>query len=157
MFCGSLPRPFHLPLINRISALTKLFSARKAQKTTSNLLKKARVATGFFHLYCTQTFQEWMALTGQVSSQAPQSIQVSGSITCLFPCSLMALTGQESSHAPQFVQSSVIVKAMVHLPYKVCLPDGIFKFVARRRINVQQRIWHYSACGFLHKIILNSG
>jgi hypothetical protein len=157
MFCGSLPRPFHLTLINRISALTKLFSARKAQKITSNLLKKSPCRHGLFPLYCTQTFQEWMALTGQVSSQAPQSMQVSGSITCLFPCSLMALTGQESSHAPQFVQSSVIVKAMVHLPYKVCLPDGIFKCVARPRINVQQRIWPCSACGLLNKIVLNSG
>jgi hypothetical protein len=50
-----------------------------------------------------------MALTGQVSTQAPQSIQVSASMTRLLPCSLIAFTGQESSQAAQLVQSSVIV------------------------------------------------
>jgi len=50
-----------------------------------------------------------MALTGHVSTQAPQSMQVSASITLLAPCSLMALTGQESSQAAQLVQSSEIL------------------------------------------------
>jgi hypothetical protein len=53
--------------------------------------------------------QAWIALTGQVSTQAPQSMQVSASIARLSPASLMALTGQDSSHAPQLMHSSVIV------------------------------------------------
>jgi hypothetical protein len=54
-----------------------------------------------------------MQLTGQVSTQAPQSMQVSAAITLLSPDSLMALTGQESSQAPQLMHSSVIVCAKV--------------------------------------------
>jgi hypothetical protein len=49
-----------------------------------------------------------MALTGQVSMQAPQSMQVSGSILCLSPAGAMELTGQLSTQAPQLVQSSLI-------------------------------------------------
>jgi len=49
-----------------------------------------------------------MALTGQVSTQAPQSMQVSASILCLSPASAMELTGQLSTQAPQLVQSSLI-------------------------------------------------
>jgi len=50
-----------------------------------------------------------MALTGQVSTHAPQSMQVSVSIALFSPTSLMALTGQESSHAPQLMHSSEIL------------------------------------------------
>jgi hypothetical protein len=49
-----------------------------------------------------------MALTGQVSTHAPQSMQVSGSMTLFSPTSLMALVGQDSSHAPQLMHSSEI-------------------------------------------------
>jgi hypothetical protein len=49
-----------------------------------------------------------IAVTGQVSTHAPQSMQVSASITLFSPTSLMALVGQESSHAPQLMHSSVI-------------------------------------------------
>jgi len=50
-----------------------------------------------------------MALTGHVSTHAPQSIQVSASITRFSPCSLIEFTGQESSHAPQLMHSSEIL------------------------------------------------
>lgn len=57
-----------------------------------------------------------IALTGQVSTQAPQSMQVSAAITLLSPASLIELTGQESSHAPQLMHSSVMVCAkVIHL------------------------------------------
>jgi hypothetical protein len=50
-----------------------------------------------------------MAFTGQVSTHAPQSMQVSESIALFSPTSLIALTGQESSHAPQLMHSSEIL------------------------------------------------
>jgi hypothetical protein len=50
-----------------------------------------------------------IAFTGQVSTQAPQSIQVSASIARFSPASLIAFTGQESSHAPQLMHSSEMV------------------------------------------------
>jgi hypothetical protein len=50
-----------------------------------------------------------IALTGQVSTQAPQSMQLSASITLLSPASAIAPTGQESSHAPQLMHSSEMV------------------------------------------------
>lgn len=53
--------------------------------------------------------QALIALTGQVSTHAPQSMQVSASIARLSPCSLIAFTGQESSHAPQLMHSSEIL------------------------------------------------
>jgi hypothetical protein len=49
-----------------------------------------------------------IAVTGQVSTHAPQSMQVSASIALFSPTSLMALVGQESSHAPQLMHSSDI-------------------------------------------------
>jgi hypothetical protein len=49
-----------------------------------------------------------IAVTGQVSTHAPQSMQVSASIALFSPISLMALVGQESSHAPQLMHSSEI-------------------------------------------------
>jgi hypothetical protein len=54
-----------------------------------------------------------MAFTGQVSTQAPQSMQVSWSILRLSPASLIAFTGQDSSQAPQLMHSSVMVWAKV--------------------------------------------
>jgi hypothetical protein len=63
-----------------------------------------------------------MALTGQVSTHAPQSMQVSAAIVRLSPASLMAFTGQESSHAPQLMHSSEIVCAkVIHLPHGTIL------------------------------------
>jgi uncharacterized protein YsxB (DUF464 family) len=57
-----------------------------------------------------------IALTGQVSTHAPQSMQVSAAIPLLSPASAMAFTGQESSHAPQLMHSSEIVCAnVIHL------------------------------------------
>jgi hypothetical protein len=49
-----------------------------------------------------------MALTGQVSTQAPQSMQVSASILWTSPAEAMLLTGQLSTQAPQLVQSLLI-------------------------------------------------
>jgi len=49
-----------------------------------------------------------IAVTGQVSTHAPQSMQVSASIALFSPASLIALVGQESSHAPQLMHSSEI-------------------------------------------------
>jgi hypothetical protein len=71
-----------------------------------------------------QDNQAWIAFTGQVSTHAPQSMQVSASMTRLLPCSLMALTGQESSHAAQLVQSSVMVWDTVFPPSKIVFPAG---------------------------------
>jgi len=51
----------------------------------------------------------WMASTGQESTQAPQSMQMAGSIARASPCSLMALTGQVSSQAPQLMHASVML------------------------------------------------
>lgn len=50
-----------------------------------------------------------MALTGQESMQAPQSMQVPASITRTSPFSLIAVTGQTGSHAPQLMHSDVMV------------------------------------------------
>jgi len=61
------------------------------------------------YFFCDQAYQALMAFTGHVSTHAPQSMQVSASITRLSPCSLMELTGQESSHAPQLMHSSEIL------------------------------------------------
>ena len=83
-------------------------------------IKKALDFEGFFYS-CNNADQEWIAFTGQVSTQAPQSIQVSASITRLSPCSLMEFTGHESSHAAQLVQSSVMVWATTSPPQKIML------------------------------------
>jgi hypothetical protein len=53
-------------------------------------------------------YSGFMASTGQTSSQAPQSMHSSISITCLPPCSLIASTGHTPSHAPQLLHSSVM-------------------------------------------------
>jgi hypothetical protein len=65
--------------------------------------------TGLF-LHCFgQNQGALMALTGQESTHAAQSMHVSASITRFSPTSLMALTGQVSSQAPQLMHSSEIV------------------------------------------------
>ena len=53
------------------------------------------------------------APTGQVSAQAPQSMQASSSITYLPSPSLIASTGQPAAHAPQEMHSSEILYAIV--------------------------------------------
>lgn len=50
-----------------------------------------------------------IAPTGQVLSQAPQSMQVSGSITYWVSPAEMAPVGQTDSHAPQEMQASEIL------------------------------------------------
>lgn len=50
--------------------------------------------------------------TGQVSAQAPQSMQVAASITYLPSPSEIAFTGQPSAQAPQLMQSSEILYAI---------------------------------------------
>ena len=50
-----------------------------------------------------------IASDGQTSTQAPQSVQVSASITYLPSPSLIASTGHSLSHAPQEMHSSLIV------------------------------------------------
>src|SRR6185369_17317977 len=84
-----------------------------------------------------------MALTGHVSTHAPQSIQVPASIARFSPCSLMALTGQESSHAPQLMHSSEIVSAKEFTPFFFSLylelSKNIFYFLTRFALNVQQK------------------
>jgi hypothetical protein len=62
-----------------------------------------------FYPTCWVDYPALIALTGQVSTQAPQSMQVSPSMARLSPTSLIALTGQESSHAPQLMHSSEIL------------------------------------------------
>jgi hypothetical protein len=55
------------------------------------------------------TYAAEMAFTGQVSTHAPQSMQVSASMLCLVSPALIAFTGQESAHAPQLMHSSEIL------------------------------------------------
>lgn len=81
-----------------------------------------------------------MADTGQVSTQAPQSIQVSASITRLLSCSLIAFTGHESSHAAQFVQSSVMEWDTVSPPYKSCFPMENHYFLSQLIFKVYTKI-----------------
>ena len=50
-----------------------------------------------------------MALTGQVSIHAPQSMQVAASMTRTSPFSLIAETGQTGSQAPQLMHSALIL------------------------------------------------
>jgi hypothetical protein len=60
-----------------------------------------------------------IASVGQLSVQAPQSMQVSASIMYLSSPSLIAPTGHVSTHAPQEIQASVILKAIILPP--LCL------------------------------------
>jgi len=70
-------------------------------------LKKAGYA-GLFQLVCRVGQAAEIATTGHVSTHAPQSMQVSASMTLVSPFSEMAFVGQESSHAPQLIHSSEI-------------------------------------------------
>lgn len=81
-----------------------------------------------------------MAFTGQVSTQAPQSIQESASITRLLPSSLMAFTGHESSHAAQLVQSSVMEWDTVSPPSKIGFHVENYFFLAQLPSKVYTRI-----------------
>ena len=65
-----------------------------------------------------------MASTGQESMQAPQSVQVSASITNWSSPWLMASTGQVDSQAPQEMHSPEITWAMVLL---LILGYGFFR------------------------------
>jgi hypothetical protein len=73
-------------------------------------MKKAASGDAAFFIFAMVVSDQaaLMALTGQVSTQAPQSMQVSPSILCLPLPSAMALTGQLSTQAPQLVQSLLI-------------------------------------------------
>src|SRR6185369_13298657 len=97
-----------------------------------------------------------MAFTGQVSTQAPQSMQVSASITRLLPCSLMAFTGQESSHAAQLVQSSVMVWDTVHLLLRLAFLSENILFIPDSRFVVQPRLHCRSAHDFRKCVEFNS-
>jgi hypothetical protein len=72
------------------------------------LNEKGRTFAGLFHLVIEAGQAAEIATTGQVSTHAPQSMQVSASMTLVSPFSLMAFVGQESSHAPQLIHSSDI-------------------------------------------------
>lgn len=49
-----------------------------------------------------------MASTGQTSTQEPQSVQASASISYFPSPSLIASTGHSLAHAPQLIHSSLI-------------------------------------------------
>jgi hypothetical protein len=74
---------------------------------SSSSQKKAAgmFAGGLFHCRYRSSYAAEIALTGQVSTQAPQSMQVSASMLCLPLPSAIAFTGHESTQAPQLVQS----------------------------------------------------
>ena len=65
-----------------------------------------------FPLFCLPDYSPLMAPTGQPSSQAPQSMQTSGSIWYWVSPWEIAFTGQVSAQAPQEMQSSEILCAM---------------------------------------------
>jgi hypothetical protein len=65
-----------------------------------------------------------MASTGQVSIQAPQSMQVEASMTRASPFSLIELTGHTGSHAPQLIQSAVIVWAKSVTSFQLGAPSS---------------------------------
>lgn|GEM_PF-2681565 len=82
-------------------------------------------------------------MTGQASTQPPQSMHVSASITCLPPCSLIAFTGQTSSHAPQLMQSSLIECATVSPPIKIIKPyptGFIFSITHQKQLSSKENI-----------------
>jgi len=55
-----------------------------------------------------------MQLTGQLETQAPQSMQTAGSITLLPFFSDIALTGQVPSQAPQLIQASALILCAIN-------------------------------------------
>jgi hypothetical protein len=54
--------------------------------------------------------------TGQTSAQAPQLVQVSGSMNRTSPFSLIASTGHSGSQAPQFVHSLASILYAIYFP-----------------------------------------
>ena len=52
------------------------------------------------------------AATGQTEAQAPQSMQISASITWMLSPSVIASTGHAAIHAPQLTHSSLIKYAI---------------------------------------------
>jgi hypothetical protein len=64
---------------------------------------------GLFSAHGNESYAALIALTGQVLSQVPQSVQVSGSITYLLSPALIASTGHTLSQAPHIVQSFEII------------------------------------------------
>ena len=62
----------------------------------------------FSEMFRPEAQPSWGAPTGQVPAQAPQSMQVSGSITYLPSPSEIAPTGQSLAQAPQAIHSSLI-------------------------------------------------
>jgi len=71
--------------------------------------KFIRASLGLRYLLDYSLTPSLMQFTGHVSTQAPQSMQPSSSITLLLSDSVIAPTGQESSHAPQLMHSSEMV------------------------------------------------
>jgi hypothetical protein len=67
------------------------------------------------------TAYSWdMASTGQVSAQAPQSMQASGSITYWSAPWEIASTGQFGAQAPQETQSLLILYAIMYTSKYLC-------------------------------------
>jgi hypothetical protein len=56
-----------------------------------------------------------IALTGHSAIQAPQSIQVSGSITIWLSLKCIALTGQILAQVPHLIQESLITEGILFL------------------------------------------
>jgi hypothetical protein len=60
-----------------------------------------------------------MQLTGQLETQAPQSMQTAGSINLLPFFSDIALTGQVPSQAPQLIQAEASILCAINPSLKV--------------------------------------
>jgi hypothetical protein len=56
-----------------------------------------------------KSYSATIASVGHEPTQAPQSVQTSGSITCVPSFSEIASTGQSLTHEPQFTQASLIL------------------------------------------------
>ena len=59
------------------------------------------------------------AATGQTEAQAPQSMQISASITWMLLPSVIASTGHAAIHAPQLTHYSLIKYAITIYPQNV--------------------------------------
>src|SRR6056297_86771 len=77
-----------------------------------------------------------MTSTGQTSSQEPQSVQISLSMTCTSPCSLIASTGQTSAQAPQFMQPSSIQC----VPIFILLSSYDFQIIELYQISIKRQL-----------------
>jgi hypothetical protein len=96
-----------------------IFPPDKFHYAGENCLTKTKNRTGscFSALSCTVFFARsfyssmgCIASTGQTSSQAPQSIQVSGSISYLVSPSEIASTGHSAWQEPQEIHSPLITR-----------------------------------------------